>query len=348
MFKKNTLKLRHNINKQTLLFDEVKKFRASYYLMSVYLALFNEVEIYYPGGCSIGSRPIDFHLEGFMKAGCVVKQENDIVSIKCTKLRSFVYRIPKKSVGATVNLLILASKIDGLSVIKNASTEPEIDDLISFLNKGSAFVYRKGEDIFINGSNKIIDRIKHKIIPDRIECFTYMCIGTYSEKLKIKNININHLKMPIYYLNKANANVRVKRKTIVMKKSNLKGITVNSGDYPSLSTDQMPLMYPLFTRIDGVSKFTEGIFESRFTVCDELKKTNANIFVDKNSIIINGKNDIIGNDLYATDLRGAASLLIEGIINQNSTIYNLEYLERGYNNIYENLKKLGLNFKIFK
>ena len=346
VFKNNTLKIKHNINNQTLLFDEIRKFRASYYLMSVYLALFNEVQIYYPGGCSIGSRPIDFHLEGFMKAGCVVKQDENIVSIKCSRLKPFIYKIPKKSMGATVNLLILASKINGLSVIKNASTEPEIDDLISFVNKGGAFVYRKGGDIFVNGSGVVVDKIKHKIIPDRIECFTYMCVGAYSEKLRIKNINISHLKMPIYYLNKANVIFIVKRKSIVVKKSKLKGITVSSGDYPSLSTDQMPLMYPLFTRIDDVSKFTEGIFENRFSVCEELKKTNANISIDKNSVIINGKDDIIGSDLYATDLRGAASLLIEGIINQNSTVYNLEYLERGYNDIYKNLKKIRLNFKI--
>ena len=107
-------------------------------------------------------------------------------------------------------------------------------------------------------------------------------------------------------------------------------------------------MYPLFTRVDGTSIFKEGIFDNRFSVCDELRKTNADIIINNNSVIINGKRDIVGNNLEAKDLRGAASLLIEGIINQESTICNLEYLERGYNNIYKNLEKIGLNFKIFE
>ena len=348
VFKNNKLSLTHTPNKKSLLFDEVKKFRASYYLMSVYLALFKEVEIYYPGGCVIGSRPIDFHLEGFKKAGCLVEQDENIVRIKADKLVPFTYKIPKKSMGATVNLLILASKIEGVSIIKNASTEPEIDNLISFLNKGYSKVYRKENDIIIHGDSKIIDEIKHEIIPDRIEAFTYICIGTYCKKLVVKDIEIKHLKMPLYFMKKANANIKIKRNSVVIKKSKLTNIMVNSGDYPSLSTDQMPLMYPLFTRTEGVSSFKEGIFENRFSVCDELRKTNADITVNKDTVIISGGKEIIGAELEAKDLRAAASLLIEGIINQDSTICNLEYLERGYNNIYKNLQKIGLNFKIFE
>lgn len=346
VFKKNKLELTHDVKKCSLLFDEVKKFRASYYLMGVYLALFKEVEIYYPGGCAIGSRPIDFHLEGFRLAGCNISYDENIVRISAKELKPFSYKIPKKSMGATVNLIILASKIVGTSIIKNASTEPEIDDLISYINKGFSQVYRKGNDIIIKGTTKMIDVIKHRVIPDRIEAYTYMCIGTYSKKLTVKKINIDHLKMPIYFLKSANAKIKINKNSVVIKKSNLVNISANSGDYPSLSTDQMPLLYPLFIRTLGESKFHEGIFEGRFSVCEELKKTNADITIDKNSVIIKGKKDIMGSDLYATDLRGAASLLIEGIINQNSTIYNLEYLERGYNDIYKNLKKIGLNFKI--
>ena len=340
--------MHNNTENISLLFDEVKNFRASYYLMSVFLALFKEVEIYYPGGCLIGSRPIDFHLEGFKMAGCIVEQTENIIRIKANELKTFVYRIPRKSMGATVNLMILASKIDGKSIIKNASTEPEIDDLIKYLNKGYSKVFRKGEDVIIIGSKDVKDTIKHKIIPDRIEAFTYMCIGVNSKKLTVKNTDIKHLKMPIYFLKNAGANLKIKRNKITIRKSKLKNINANSGDYPSLSTDQMPLLYPLFSRVNGISNFKEGIFESRFNVCDELRKTKADIKIENNTVIINGKDEIIGSHLYAKDLRGAASLLIEGIINQSSTIYNLEYLERGYNNIYKNLKKIGLNFKLYE
>lgn len=344
--KNNTLKMTHTINKCDLLFDEIKDFRASYYLMSVYIALFKEVTIYYPGGCAIGSRPIDFHLEGFKSAGCSYHQDGNIIKITAKELKPFTYKIPKKSLGATVNLLILGSKIEGMSIIKNASTEPEIDDLINFINKSKAKVYRKNSDIIIIGNSNIVRNIKHKVIPDRIECFTYMCIGLYSKKLKIKNIDISHLKTPIYYFKKMDANIKINKNSLIIKEGQLKNISVCSGDYPMLSTDQMPLLYPIFTRVLGVSKFSEGIFENRFSVCEELKKTGADIEIRNNSAIIIGKRNIVGCDLFAKDLRCAASLLLEGIINQNSTINNLYYLERGYDNVYRKLKKIGLNFKI--
>ena len=345
-FKKDCLKIESDFSKCDLLFDEIKEIRASYYLMSIFLAKFNEVKIYYPGGCSFGSRPIDFHLEGFRLAGCKVEEENNIIKIKANCLKPFVYKMPKKSLGATVNLIILASKINGVSIIKNASTEPEIDDLICFINKGKAKVYRKNSEIIIKGSYEIENQLTHKIIPDRIECFTYMCIGAISRKLTIKNIEIDHLKMPIYYLRKAGVTIKKRKRSLVIKGNKLVNITANSGDYPALSTDQLPLLYPLFTRVEGESIFTEGIFENRFGVCDELKKTNADILIENNRVIIKGRKDITTSEFYAKDLRCAASLLIECIINQGGTINNLKYLERGYCNIYNKLKKIGLCFKI--
>ena len=343
--KKTSLKIKSNFQKCDLIFDEIKEFRASYYLMSVFLAKFNEVKIYYPGGCAIGSRPIDFHLEGFRLSGCVVEENNDVINIKANELHPFIYKMPKKSLGATVNLIILASVICGKTILKNASTEPEIDDLIKFINKGNAKVYRKNNDIIIIGSNISKKNIKHKVIPDRIECFTYMCIGSISEKLTIKNIDTNHLKMPIYHLKNAGLFIKIRNKSLIVKKSTLKNITVNSGDYPALSTDQMPMLYPLFTRVEGKNFFTEGIFENRFLVCEELRKTNANIVIDNKRVIITGKKDIITTELYANDLRGAAALLLECIINQGGTVHNLKYLERGYSDIYKKLKKIGLSFK---
>ena len=344
--KKDCLKIESNFLKYNLLFDEIKEFRASYYLMSVFLAKFNEVKIYHPGGCAIGSRPIDFHLEGFRLAGCETNEADDVISIKANRLKPFVYKMPKKSLGATVNLIILASRINGVSIIKNASTEPEIDDLISYLNKGKSKVHRKNSDIIIKGSLETENQITHKVIPDRIECFTYMCIGASSKKLTIKNIDVNHLKMPIFYLEKAGVKIKKRKNSLVVIGKKMKNITANSGDYPALSTDQLPLLYPLFTRVEGESIFTEGIFENRFGVCDELKKTNADIVIDKNHVIINGKKNITASEFYAKDLRCAASLLIECIINQGGTMNNLKYLERGYCDIYKKLKKIGLCFKI--
>ena len=345
--KKKKIIIKPCCNDEFLLYEEIKKFRASYYLMSVYLALFNKVRIYSPGGCSIGARPINFHLEGFSKAGCEIVRDDEIIEIKAEKLQPFTYEIPKKSLGATVNLTILASKIEGKTILKNVSMEPEIDDLISFINKGSAKVYRQGDCLVIFGSKTFVKKIKHKVIPDRIESFTFMCIGLCSKKLKVKNINLSHLKEPLKSLLISGANIKKKKSSVVVRKSKLQPFDVVSGDYPMISTDQMPLLYPLACWINGVSIFKEGIFENRFQVCHELKKVNKEIEIYEDIVKIRGGNNINGAVFNATDLRCAASLLIEGIFNQSSTIINLHYLERGYENIYYKLSKIGLRYDVF-
>lgn len=344
--KGSKLKTISSVKNVVLDFEEITKFRASYYLMSVYLSLFKEVSIILPGGCNIGRRPIDFHLKGFEAAGCKFYIDEDKVRINAKRLYPFIHKLPKKSLGATVNLIILASKIDGKSVIENASTEPEIDDLISFINKGKAHVFRVKDDIVIYGDSGYVKNIKHRIIPDRIEAFTYICIGVNSEKLKIKNINLNHLQVPLNYMKNANLLYKAGKNSLVIFKSKLNPINVFSSNYPYLSTDQMPLMYPLFTRVLGCSSFKEEIFTDRFLVCDELKKTNANIEIKNNTVFICGNDSLIGNEFYSTDLRCAASLLIECLINGNSTLHNLSYLERGYDDVYNKLRKIGAKFKI--
>ena len=343
--KKSNLKIISSLNNVILDFEEISKFRASYYLMSVYLALFKEVSIILPGGCNIGRRPIDFHLKGFEAAGCKFYIDKDFVKISAKRLFPFIYKLPKKSLGATVNLVILASKIDGKSIIENASTEPEIDDLIKFINKGRAHAFRLKDDIIIYGDSGYVKNIKHKIISDRIEAFTYICIGANSEKLKLKNIDISHLQVPLIYMKNANLRYKERGKSLIIYKSDLKPINVFSSNFPYLSTDQMPLLYPLFTRVLGSSSFKEEIFNERFLVCEELKKTNADISVEDNIVYINGRNGLIGNEFYPTDLRCAASLLIECLINGSSTLNNLSYLERGYDDIYNKLRKIGVKFK---
>lgn len=345
-YKKDKLSIINDCKNISLRLDETKKIRASYYFMSVYLALFKEVSIYLPGGCDIGSRPIDFHLEGFKKAGCVVEIENDSVKVSAKELKPFEYTLPKKSMGATVNLMILASKIQGKSIIKNASTEPEIDDLISFINCGDSYAFRDNDDIVIYGSESIKEKVKYRIMSDRIEAFTFMCIGTNSKKLVIKNINLNHLKSPLKCLKDIGVKYKIRKKDIVFYKSKLKSTTVFSNHYPSLSTDQMPLLYPLLIRASGLSVCKEEIFESRFKVCEELLKIGADIDIQKDIIFINGNNNLVGCDLYASDLRAAACLLVEAIFNGNSTVHNLHYLERGYSQIYKKLKKINIKYKL--
>lgn len=344
-YKNNKLVIYPNFKYQDLLFEEIKKIRASYYLMGVFLALFNKVKIKYPGGCVIGKRPIDFHLEGFKKAGCVIEEENGILNIYAKKLSPFTYEFPKKSLGGTVNLIILASKIEGKTILKNVSTEPEINDLIKMLKLMGINIDLKDDTVTINKNNNF-KNIKYNIMPDRIEAFTYMVLGLYSHKLKITKINPNNLIKPIEILKDANAKFKLRKNKIIMYSSKLKPINVTSGNYPLLSTDQMPLLYPIFARVKGESIFKETIFENRFNVCDELIKSNANISHNENTIFIKGVNKILSNDYYPQDLRAAAALLIEAIIDGKSTVCNLHFLERGYENIYLKLKKIGVKFRI--
>lgn len=344
-YKNNKLVINPNFIYQDLLFEEIKKIRASYYLMGVFLALFNKVKIRYPGGCVIGKRPIDFHLEGFKKAGCIIEEENGILNIYAKKLSPFIYKFPKKSLGGTVNLIILASKIEGKTILKNVSTEPEINDLLKMLKLMGVNIIIKDDMIIINGTNNF-KKIKYNIMPDRIEAFTYMVLGLYSKKLKITKINPNNLTKPIEILRDANAKLKLKKNGIIMYSSKLKPINVISGNYPLLSTDQMPLLYPIFARVKGESTFKETIFENRFNVCDELIKSNANITYTENTIYISGVKNILSNIYYPQDLRAAAALLIEAIIDGKSTVCNLHFLERGYENIYLKLRKIGVKFQI--
>ena len=343
---KRKVVIKGKLEYQELLYQEIKEFRASYYLMGLFLALFKEVKIYAPGGCQIGQRPINFHLSGFIEAGVEVISDNSIIHLKANKLRPFCYEMPKKSLGATVNLLLLASKINGCSVIKNASTEPEVDDLMKFLNKLGIKTFRYTDMIIIYGKTNICQKISYKVMPDRIEAMTFIALGSKSEQLTIQNINKEHLKKPLEVLIQAGLKAVIKPKKIKVYQSSLQPIKIKSGDYPEISTDQMPLFYPLFTRVKGISYFTEGIYESRFSVVEELQKTNADIKVEDKTVIVHGEKDLIGNTFIAKDLRAAAALLIESIINGNSIMENLCYLERGYEDIYQKLKQIGVKFDI--
>ena len=345
---KNTLILEGKFNYCELLFDELKKFRASYYFMGLFLTLFQEVKIYAPGGCQIGKRPINYHLEGFKAAGVAVLEDTNIIHLKADTLHPFTYHLPKKSLGATVNLLLLASKIEGVSVIHNASLEPEVEDLIAFLNKLGIKIFRYLDMLIIRGRKKIKHNIKHRIIPDRIEAMTFIALGVFSQKLKVYRVNLKHLVKPLQVLKQSGLKCKESRNAITVYRSELRPVEVINGDYPEISTDQMPLFYPLYIRTSGQSVFTESIFEKRFKVLEELKKTNANIIIEETSVKINGSDNLIGNDFVPQDLRAAAALLVEAVINGNSTVCNLDYLERGYEDFIDKLRKIGVEFEIEK
>ncbi len=345
--KKSKLVIKPNMINKDILHTSCKSFRASYYLMGLYLALFNHVKIYLPGGCNIGSRPIDYHLAGFEALGAKYKIIDDIIEIALIRPKATTINLPKKSLGATVNLILLASSIKGLTTINNIPSDPELVDFIYFMKASGLDIIYEGNSVYINGGPLINKKHTYKVIPDRIEASTFICLGLITNKLKIKNINIEHLNNIIKPLLKRNANIKIKRNSVVARKSNIEQLEILSGNYPKLSTDIFPLILPVMAYSNYKCKLKETIYESRFEVCNELSKLGVNIETNKNECIIYKTHNSYIDNCTATDLRCAASLLIYAIsTNREISINNIEIIHRGYSNLYSKLNRIGLSYTI--
>ena len=347
--KNNTLILKPHLENKDILHESCKDFRASYYLMGVYLALFNHVKIYLPGGCRIGKRPIDFHLAGFEKMGATYQIIDDYIDIKMDHPHSAKITLPKKSLGATVNLSLVAAKLDGITVIENISLEPEVLDFISFLTSLGINIIRKKDTLYIKGQKQILKNVCYSIIPDRIEASTYISLGLLTDGIKINNINPNHLKNILVPLINNGADIKVTNDTIIVGKSQINGFNIISSEYPALSTDIFPVLIPIMAHCKGLSTITETIYENRFMVCDELKKLGVDIEVTGNKCTIKGLIDTKNITACATDLRCAAALVLYAIsAKKDIVIENIDVIERGYAHIYDKLKKLHVKFKVYE
>lgn len=347
--KKNKLIIYPFLINKDILHEACKTFRASYYLMGLYLAIFNHVKIFLPGGCSIGDRPIDYHLMGFEALGAKYEIQNDVIEVALIRPTAATIHLPKKSLGATVNLILLASSIEGLTTINNISLEPELLDFINFMKVIGVDIFYEGTSVYINGGKTINKKIKYKIIPDRIEAATFISLGLITNKIKVKNINKSHLQNYLKPLKKNNANLIISSDYIVASKSKIKGFNITSGEYPLLSTDTFPLLLPVMAYATKESKIKETIYESRFEVCHQLEKLGVNIKVRNNECIVKGIRYTNNNEATSTDLRCAASLLIYAIsTNKEITIHNFDIITRGYSNILDKLDKLNVRYKIIE
>ncbi|MFI3329473.1 MAG: UDP-N-acetylglucosamine 1-carboxyvinyltransferase [bacterium] len=345
--KRNTLKITPKIQNKEILHESCKTFRASYYLMGLYLALFNHVKIYLPGGCNIGKRPIDFHLMGFEALGAKYKITDNIIEIALIRPTNAKITLPKKSLGATINLILLASRIEGLTTINNISLEPELIDFVNFMKKMGLKIYIEGTSVYIYGKSYLNKKIKYKIIPDRIEASTFICLGLVTNKVKVKKININHLNNILLPLKQSKANIKITKNSVTTRKSRINGMKIISAEYPKLSTDIFPLLLPVMAYSKDACKITETIYENRFEVCNELIKLGVNIEINNSDCLITGNKETITNEVSATDLRCAASLLIYAIsTNKDIIIDNFNIIERGYENILKKLDILHVNYEV--
>ena len=299
-----------------------KKLRASYYFMGALLAKYKKVSMYFPGGCNIGKRPIDIHLEGFKKLGATITTIGDKYEITAEKLVGANLDLPVASVGATINLMIASVLAEGVTVITNAAKEPEIINVAELLNSMGAKITGAGTNtIKIVGVEKL-SKGYSLVIPDRIEAGTYVIIGSLlGDDLKIDNIVPEHLNALTEKLIESGANIKIEQESIICNMANnLKKNDIVTFYYPGFPTDLQQPFSVFLTRCEGVSTIEENIWENRFMHIPYLNKMGAKIKVADKKAIISGPTKLFGNKVVATDLRGGAAMVVAGLIADGVTI----------------------------
>ena len=333
-----------NIKSLPLLDGPVTQLRASYYFLGALLAKFKEVKIGMPGGCYLGPRPIDLHLKGFEALGATVEQDAGVIHMRADRLKGAKIYLDFPSVGATINIMIAASKAEGTTVIENAAKEPEIVDLSNLLNNMGAKIRGAGTgEIRIQGVDRL-SGTRHGIIPDRIEAGTYIALAAAAaEEVKIDNIIPHHLDALISKLQEMGVDIDVNTDSVTVRgRKEINSVDFKTSIYPGLATDLQQPLVSLLTQAQGVGKVEDTIYTDRFRNCHELNKMGANIDVIGRTAIIAGATTLKGARVMATDLRAGASLVIAGLVAEGVTeIGNTYHIDRGYSNIEEKLTKIG-------
>ncbi len=327
------------------------KMRASYYFMGVLLSKYGYAKISYPGGCTIGARPINFHVNGFKKLGAEVVTTPDEKTYIITgeNLVGNDIFLDMASVGATINIMFASVKAEGITKIHNAAKEPEIVNIAEFLNSMGAKVSGAGtSEIIIEGVKELHDG-EVEVIPDRIEAGTYVIMGALlGNNLVIDGIIKEHLDALFSKLYEAGCNFEINGNKITISKTDrLNPVNVKTLVFPGFPTDLGQPMSTFLTQCDGDSVFEETIYENRMRHIKYLNLMGANIDLDDKVAIIHGKTSLIGQNVEATDLRAGAAMLLAGMIAEGRTeITNIEHILRGYENIVEKLSAVGANVKI--
>ena len=328
--------------------DLMRNMRASCYLLGVLLAKFSEANVYLPGGCNFGLRPIDQHLKGFNALGADYKLENGMVKVKCEKLVGTHIYLDVVSVGATVNIMLAAVKAEGLTVIENAAKEPHIVDLANFLNCMGADIFGAGTDVIKIRGVKTLKGVNYSIIPDQIEAGTYMVMAAATGgDVTIDNVIPKHLESITAKLQEIGVNVEEYSESVrVYCDKPLKKCNVKTMPHPGFPTDMQPQITALLTKAEGTSRINEAVWDNRFKYVEELQRMGANISVDGRVASVEGVKELNGAIVKATDLRAGAALIIAGLsANGTTTIEEINHIERGYENIVQKLLNLGADIK---
>lgn len=325
-------------------YDSMKKIRASYYLLGSLLGKYKRAEVTLPGGCNIGSRPMDLHIKGFRALGANVEIRNGAVAAEAERLTGSHIYLDKVSVGATINIMMAASMAEGKTIIENAAKEPHVVDVANFLNSMGANIRGAGTDVIrISGVEKL-HKTEYSIIPDQIEAGTFMFAAAATKgDVTVKNVIPKHLEATTAKLLEVGCEVEEFDDAVrVVASKPLRHTQVTTLPYPGFPTDMQPQMSVVLGIAQGTSTVTESIFENRFKYVDELTRMGADIKVESNIAIINGVAGYTGARVSAPDLRAGAALVIAGLSAEGVTIVDdIHYIQRGYEAFEEKLAGLG-------
>ena len=338
------------LNSHEATYDLVKTMRASIFVLGPLLARLKKAKVSLPGGCAIGTRPIDLHLTNLEKMGCEIILNAGYVEAKGSSMHPTHLTLAFPSVGATENLMMASVFLDGVTTIENAALEPEIDDLAHFLNAMGANVSGIGTSRLVITGVKSLKEVTYEAIGDRIEASTYLmaALATGSE-ITIEKVNPLHLDFVIETLREMGAQITTVENTVHVKKSTLKGCHVDTAPFPGFPTDAQAQLIALCTQISGVSVVTENIFENRFMHVPELVRLGAVITLKGTSAIIEGGKKLTAAPVMCTDLRASAALIIAALAIEGDTeVQRIYHLDRGYENLVDKFSQLGAKIKRVK
>ncbi len=329
----------------------MREMRSSVIMAGAIIGRLKNATFSYPGGCEIGSRPIDIHLNGFKKLGINIEEEGGFIRCSCDKIKGAKIHLDFPSVGATENLILASVFAEGETIISNAAMEPEIIDLQLFLNKMGAKVEGAGTNTIIIKGVKRLKDVSYTVMPDRIEAGTFLCATAITNgNIQITNVEPTHMTPIISKLRECGCRIKTGKDEIFMQApKRLNPTQIKTMPYPGFPTDMQPIFGTILTTARGTSMVIENIFESRYKYANELIRMGAKIHVQERTAVIKGVRRLKGAEVFATDLRGGAALTIAGLNAKEQTkVNNIEYILRGYENFDKKLNNLGAKITIEK
>lgn len=337
------------INKYEIPDDLMRQMRSSVIFVGSIVGKYKKAKFSYPGGCDIGTRPIDLHLKAFEKLGINISKNYGNISCSCDRIIGENIDLEFPSVGATENAILASCLAEGKTTITNAAREPEIIDLQSFLNKMGAKIKGAGSNIIEIEGVKHLKDVSYNIMPDRIEAGTFLCMAAMtSGNIKLKKVNPSHITPIIDKLEEAGCKMTIDKNEIdIIAPKKLKAVDIKTMPYPGFPTDMQSIFATTLTTARGTSMVVENIFENRYKYVQELIRMGAKIKIEGRTAVIKGVKKLYAANVNATDLRGGASMVLAAIAAKGTTtIENIEYILRGYEKFDKKIRNLGIDIKI--